>query len=324
MRRLIWLLPLGALIVVAAVQAPGFSLPDTAHAQEASGGMSLAVKNDCDDTAELSQVEAGEPFVVCISADPAPTTRDVGQGQVEPVQGISGFATEVLFDDGLRHQRRDRCEDEVKVRRVDDGGFAFCQSFVTSLLGGAGHAVFTEFAEPPVAPLDLSPGSTALLVEMDFTCILGGSYTLTLTAVPDSSFGGTYGDVDGFEFALRTVGFDYDGDTVPNQVADFVTLDCSGPTATPCPASGCPTATVPPPPTPFPLDTPESLTATADALATAGTPSDGGDDGVLGSRDTDDGGASVWLWVGLGVAAAVLASGAAFEGYRRYSRSQRG
>lgn len=321
MRPFIWLFALAALLVVA-LQAAGAPLPDTAHAQEADGGMSLAVKNDCDDTAELSLVQAGEPFVVCVSADPAPSTSVAG-----PVQGISGFATEVLFTDGLEWRPRPQCTDEVQITRADpNDSFAICLAFTTSLLRGAGHAVLSA-AEFPVPPLSFGPGSTSTLIEMDFVCRLGGSYTLVLAAVPDSDFGSIYGDLDANQISLRTVEFDYDGDTVPNQVADFTTLECNGPTATPCPASGCPTATDPPPPTPFPLSTSQRLTATAELLAAARTPRNGGDNGAFGFQDPNEnggGGTSVWLWVGLGAAAAVLAGGAAFDGYRRFSRRQRG
>ena len=184
-------------------------------------------------------VLVGVPFTLCVSTSPAPNVA------------ISGFATEVLFPNELEWVQRPACtgsSGEVQVGRQDGGPLAFCLSQVTALLGGAGHTVLTEIAAPPLEPLNVAPGSNTTLVELDFVCNTSGSYELTLTAVPDSTFGSVYVDVNSIPIFVKTVSQDYDGDTVPNQVADTIAINCSPDTPTPSPA---PTPTAgPTPPSP--------------------------------------------------------------------------
>ena len=188
-----------------------------------------------------SAVSVGETFIVTICTDPSPDVE------------LSGFVSEVVFPDELNWLPRATCEDEVQVQRQDGGPFALCQSFLSTLLQGATHSVVTEIAVPPLEPLNVIPGSAVALVELDFNCKAAGTFDITLTAFPDSPFGSLYGDVNANLIEVRTEPFDFDGDTVPNQVADVVTIAC-GPagTPTPCPPAGCPTPTATPTPTPSP------------------------------------------------------------------------
>ena len=85
---------------------------------------------------------------------------------------------------------------------------------------------------------------------MDFVCNTTGSHKLTLTAVPDSPFGAVYGDVLSGLIEVKTVPQDYDGNTVANQVADTITINCvSGPVPSPTPTA----LPLPPTPTALPL-----------------------------------------------------------------------
>ncbi|MCH7511118.1 MAG: S8 family serine peptidase [Chloroflexi bacterium] len=158
-------------------------------------------------------VSVGKLFTLSVSADPAPDVE------------IAGFGSEVLFPAGMEWLQRPSCIDEVQVGRQDAAPLAFCQSFTPILTGGAAHAVLSEFAQPAAA-LDVAPGSTTPLVELDFVCNTPGSYKLTLTAVPDSNDGAVFGGTDGREIRVGTIQQDYDGDSVPNDVADTVTIEC--------------------------------------------------------------------------------------------------
>ena len=167
-------------------------------------------------------VARGVPFSICVNADPAPNIE------------ISGSSSEVLFPAGLKWLPRPNCRGpgpngEVQVERQDGGPIAICLSGFTTLLGGAGHTALTEAAIPPLEPLNVTPGSTTMLVELDFVCNTEGSYKLTLTAVPDSPFGAVYQDLNAVPILLKTVPHDYDGDTVPNQVADTLVINCVEP-----------------------------------------------------------------------------------------------
>ena len=126
----------------------------------------------------------------------------------------------------LKWTPRASCTDEVKVGRQDTMPLAACNAKAT-FLGGVGHVVISEFADP-AEPLDVATGSTTTLVELDFTCNVEGSYKLTLTAVPDSPDGAVYIDLSGDPIKVKTVLQDYDGDTTPNDVADTTTFICEG------------------------------------------------------------------------------------------------
>ena len=176
--------------------------------------MSLQLKNDCSDPSELRNIQMGRPFVICVVSNPAPAVQ------------ISGFATEVLFSSGLKWLQRPSCTDEVQMARQDGGPLAACQSYLTLALGGVGHIVLSEFGPLPLAALTVAPASTTALVELDFSCNAVGSYKLTLTAKPDSLFGAIYGDLTADEIFVKTVPQDYDGNTLPNQVASTLTITC--------------------------------------------------------------------------------------------------
>ena len=159
-------------------------------------------------------VAVGETFTITISADPAPDAQ------------IAGLASEVLLPSGLTWVPRPSCEDEVLVARQDLGQLGFCSSFITGLLGGIGHSVVSDLGAPPLAPLDLVPGSVVPIIEIDVTCVASDSYTAVLLAVPDSSFGAVYFDVAANPLSVKTVPFDYDGDTFSNDVAATITIEC--------------------------------------------------------------------------------------------------
>ena len=81
-RRTPWPLALLGLVMLLAAVLLG---PDQARAASPGAGMSLQVKSACADASELTTVEAGVPFVVCVISDPAPN---------DP---IAGFVSEVLI-----------------------------------------------------------------------------------------------------------------------------------------------------------------------------------------------------------------------------------
>ena len=198
--------------------------PETAQAAGPGPGMSL------DGPATVFE---GLPFTLTISTAPAPDVE------------ICCFGSEVLFPEELKWLPRPNCrgpgpDGEVQVERLDGGTIAHCVSRLAILTGGAVHEVLSELAAPPAEPLDVAPGSTTLLLELDFVCNTPGSYKLTLTAVPDSPDGALFGTTDGAEIRVKTVKQDHDanGDTTPetHQVADTLTIECSEeppPTATP-------------------------------------------------------------------------------------------
>ena len=184
-------------------------------------------------------VFAGVPFTLCVNADPAPDVE------------ISGFASEVLFPEGLKWQQRASCADEVLPRSQVSGPLALCLSGLSNLLGGAQHVVISEVGVPPVAALNVTLGSTTTLVELDFVCNTPGSYKLTLTALPDSDEGAVFADTRVVEIRVKTVQQDYDGDTSPNSVADTLVINCvepptPTPTLTPTATAAPPTLTAPP------------------------------------------------------------------------------
>lgn len=246
-------------------------------------------------------VSTGETFTVVVMADHAPDVE------------ITAFATEVLFP-GLEWLQRDSCEDEVQVERRDGGALAACISFIDEVLGGAATAVLAEFAQPPVEPLALAPGSTAPLVELDFRCTVAGSYTLTLVATPDVQLGAIYGDTDGDEISVETKQYDYDGDTTPNDVADSVTISCEGPTV-PTLRTPRPTGSA----TEQAGETPGEIEPTATSASGNNGNGNGDGDGV-GDGDGDSG-LGRGLWAVIAAIVAVAVAGLAVFGWR-YMRSR--
>ena len=264
--------------------------PGSARAAGPAAGMGLQIKSACTDASELTTVQAGVPFVVCVVSDPAPSVAIAGFVSevlfAEPETGTqctnsvdddsdgfindgcpqvddapevgadclnatddedndsfsSGNQKDGVVNDGcpaktpnLKWLQRDNCADdpidpldtfEVQVGRQDLGTLAICNAKST-FLGGVGHTVFSEFADL-AEPLTVPAGSTTILVELDFTCNVAGSYKLTLTAAPDSPDGAAYADLQGHKIKVKTVSQDYDGDTVANDVADTTTFDCVG------------------------------------------------------------------------------------------------
>ena len=162
-----------------------------------------------------SVVGLGATFPLRVVTDPAP---DVA---------LSGFASEIVLPDGLTWQQRPNCEDEVQVGRVDLQPLAMCMALVSDILGGASHSVVSEIGPLPLAALDVPPGGAATLVEIDVTCNTAGVYDVVLTALPDSLFGAAYFDTSANEINVATVPVDVDGDTILNDVADTITIECN-------------------------------------------------------------------------------------------------
>jgi len=212
-RRLLAVVVVVALLALLATVLLG---PGPARAAGPDPGMSLQIKSACTNASQLTTVNAGVPFVVCVVSDLAPSVA------------IAGLTSEVLFPPELKWTQRP-CEDEVQVGRQDTVALQFCQASIT-FLGGAGHVVVSEFPmTPPAAALDVTASSTTTLIELEFTCNAPGSYKLTLTAAPDSPDGAAYADVNGSEINVKTVQQDYDGDTTANEVADTLIILCLGP-----------------------------------------------------------------------------------------------
>ncbi len=201
-------------VLVALLFAWNRAAPETAQAAGPGPGMSLDAP---------ATVFEGLPFTVTISSAPAPDVE------------IYGFGSEVVFPDGLKWLPRPNCrgpgpDGEVQVERQDGGSIAFCKSFSPILTGGAGHQVISEFTAPPVAALNVTPGSTTPLLELDFVCNTPGSHKLTLTAAPDSPDGALYASVLGELVLVKTVpqelDLNFDGVPEPHQVADTLVINC--------------------------------------------------------------------------------------------------
>ena len=240
-----------------------------------------------------TMVSTGEVFNVIVMADPAPAGE------------IGAFASEVLFP-GLEWLQRESCGDEVQVGRQDGELLVACIAIVTERLGGAATTVLSEVVQPPIEPLTLVPGSTAPLVELDFRCTAAGSYTLTLTAAPDSPIGALYVDLDANNIFVETEPYDYDGDTLPNDVADSVTIDCQGPPV--------PTTVVTPRLTATP---PMFGTETPRAIEPSPTDVNGSD----GNNGDDDDGIGAGLWAVIAAVLAAAVAGLVVFGWR-YARSR--
>ena len=239
--------------------------PETAQAAGPGAGMSLAGP---------ATVFEGLPFTLTISTAPAPDVE------------ICCFGSEVLFPDELKWLPRPNCrgpgpDGEVQVERQDGGSIAFCKSFSPILTGGAGHQVISEFTAPPVAALNVTPGSTPPLLELDFVCNTPGSHKLTLTAAPDSPDGALYASVLGELVLVKTVpqelDLNFDGVPEPHQVADTLAINCvSGPVPSPTPTALLtpPPATPTPPPCPLtPSGSPlPGMSLEAPAAVSAGVP----------------------------------------------------
>ena len=183
--------------------------PETAQAAGPGPGMSLAAP---------ATVFLGVPFTLTVNTAPAPDVE------------ILSFLSEVLFPDGLKWLPRPNCrgpgpDGEVQVE-VKDSRIDVCESFLSPVLGGAATVALT-FIGGPLRVLNVTPGSITTLVALDFVCNTLGSHELTLTARPDSPEGAVYEPAGGGDLIfVKTVPQDYDGDTVANQVADTLTVNC--------------------------------------------------------------------------------------------------
>lgn len=256
-----------------------------------------------------AQVDVGIPFTISVNADPAPNVA------------IGGFNTEVLFPGALEWLQRAGCEDEVLVG-TDGSAPEICIQYLSTELAGAAHTVLSgvsEGTESPLATLDVTPGSTTILVEIDFVCRTAGSHTLVLTVAQDSAFGSIYADRDANQLLLETIEHDYDGDTTPNAVADILTLDCRGSQDTTEQPTGLAGETA------SPIE--PGLTS-VDGDNGNGENGDGdgsnGDNGDGGSSDGDtNGGVSAGLWAVIAAVLAAAVAGLAVFGWRwRYARSR--
>ena len=258
-----------------------------------------------------AQVDVGIPFTISVTADPAPNVA------------IGGFNTEVLFPGAIEWRQRAGCEDEVQVG-TDGSAPEICIQYLSQLLEGAAHTVLSEVDVPPLAALDVTPGSTTTLVEIDFVCRIAGSHTLVLAAVPDSgAFGSVYAGLDAFPLLLETIEHDYDGDTTPNAVADILTLDCrssQGTTEQPTGLAGETASPIDPGATSVDGENGNGDNGNGDNGDGDNGDGDNGD-GDNGDGDTDGGiGTGLWAIIAAGLAAAV--AGLAVFGWRRYARSR--
>lgn len=170
-------------------------------------------------------VAVGETFTVSVNADPAPDEE------------IVGFNSAVLLSDGLTWLPRPNCEgpgpdSEVQVQRQDGEPLALCVSYLTTDLQAVAHSVLSESGL--ATPLAVTPGATTTLIELDVQCAAPGAYDVVLLAVPDSGFGSAYANLSFLAILIKTVPFDRDGDTTPEDVGDVLTIDCG------CSADSCP------------------------------------------------------------------------------------
>ena len=235
-------------------------------------------------------------FQVTVNADPSPDFE------------IASFGSEVLFPDGLKWQQRETCSDEVVPRPQSGLPLALCEAGLSTLLGGARHAVITNIGVPPLVPFDVAPNSTTTLVELDFVCNTPGSYTLTLTATPDSPDGAVFANLAATEIPVKTVEgtFDADGDGTAetHQVAATLTIECTDEP----PPTDIPPTDIPPTGVPVPTDMPEP---TATVEATVGGPVTG----VAGG--TGDSGTNAGIWVLIGALLAASLTGMTVFGWKR-------
>lgn len=143
----------------------------------------------------------------------------------------------------IRWLPRADCTDEVQVQR-QDGGAAICASGWAQTYGAARHVVASGVPDgvgtgPLLPALDVAPGATATLLELDFVCDAPGRHTLVLTvAHPDppaegAAFGAFYADVnsmiDTVDVATMPYDVDLDGDGTPEYtaVAGTLTVVCT-------------------------------------------------------------------------------------------------
>ncbi len=266
-RRL--LVALGAVALLALLVALLFAWNRAALERAQAAGPGPGMSLDAPAT-----VFEGLPFTLTVSTAPAPDVE------------IQGFGTEVVFPAELEWLPRPNClgpgpDGEVQVERQDGGPIALCQSFLSLLLGGVTHAVISEFTAPPVAALNVTPGSTPPLLELDYVCNTPGTYKLTLTAEQDSPGGAVYGSTDSTLIFVKTVSqeldLNSDGVPEPHQVADTLAINCvSGPVPSPTPTALLtpPPATPTPPPCPLtPSGSPlPGMSLEAPATVSAGVP----------------------------------------------------
>ena len=209
---------------------------------------------------------------------------------------------------------------------TDGNAPEICLQYRSQLLEGAAHTVLSgvsEGAESPLAALDVTPGSTTILVEIDFVCRIAGSHTLVLAVVQDSAFGSIYAGLDAELLLLETIEYDYDGDTTPNAVADILTLDCRSPQDTAEQPTGLAGETASPiDPGATSVDGENGNGDNGNGDNGDGDNGDGDNgDGDNGDGDTDGGiGTGLWAIIAAGLAAAV--AGLAVFGWRRYARSR--
>lgn len=283
------MIALGISLLALVVFAWGHASPDVAQAVGDGPAMSLAVPGAISCDADKCSVDGSQTFVLHVVAESL------------PAGGTAGFASEVLLPSGLEWKERANCGDEVQVIREDGGSLATCIVVVTTLLSGIGHNVLSEIALPPLAALGITDGGT--LVEIDVNCLSMGSHQVTLAAVPDSSFGAVYSDLDATPARVKTEEgtYDADGDTTPetHQVGDTLTINCVEP----------PPATEAPPTATGGLPTPET-TAEPTVGGTVGGPVTG----VAGSGG--DAGANAGLWVLIGSLLAASVAGTTIFGWR--------
>ena len=157
----------------------------------------------------------------------------------------------MLLPAGLTWLPRASCADEVFVLRRGGAPPATCERLTTAR-GGVAHSVVSAAGPAPVTPFAVDREAKATFITFDVRCAIEGSYHLVLMANRGSStFGASYSDVQSNVIEVKTMPFDVDGDTSPEQVADASKVACgsgvppettpaSSPTATPAPQTPTP------------------------------------------------------------------------------------
>ncbi len=250
-------IPAALVVLMASAAAVSLLSRDPVPASATGAGMSLSGP---------SPVPVTDTFVISVAASPAPGV-DVGS-----------FTAEVVFPAGLTWVQRAACSDEVVVTTGGSPPPICVRSEGGS--GEARHMVNTGLF-PLLPPFDTPVGA---LLELDVQCEAVGSYTIVLTATPDSSFGASYFDLMLTPIPVKTVPYDVDGDTTPENVADTLAVDCAAlPTYTPT-VTSTPTPTLSPTATPSPTHT-----ATPTTTPTPTMQPDGDSDGDGCTDAAEDG-----------------------------------
>jgi hypothetical protein len=275
MKRTLLAVPLIAIAAAAVLLAW-----EQGSARDAEAGVNAGMQ-----LAAPASAPVGTNFVLNVTASPAPPP-------------ISGYATEILLPAGLQWIPRATCNAEALANRVGGSNGAVCtRNNAPPPVAGTDprHVTASEIAPPPLAAFDTPLPS---LVQIDIQCVAQGTHQITLSAAPDAPFGAVYFAVDTSQIPVVTVGKDLDGSTTVDSdedVADFITINCTVPTATftptvtntptatatpcppgevPVPGGGCAVPTETHTPTNTPPNTPTPTSLPDDTVVTLSGPAD--------------------------------------------------